>query len=246
VSPRCSAERPMCMMSCPLGFRNGPDGCPTCQCFDPAAPSQLPAPAAAGVAVSTRDVHRDHRDHRDHHHSSNRTAAHPEHHHHGATGASPGAAQLPAAATLSVTSTGADSAAVDCPPICMMFCQNGMKEDANGCAICACNDEESSSPAPAAGRRGGSRHGVDRPWRRRGHQCHRPVCAMYCPTGNRRDSNGCTLCECHQPGDAPLQITTSPSLQCPELRCHRFKKCAHGFVNDATSGCPSCVCRSSA
>jgi hypothetical protein len=234
TAPRCTGERPMCSMSCPLGFRNGPDGCPTCQCFDPASPAQLPATDAVGVEHRS---HRDHRVHRDHHQPSDRAADRREHRRQGDTGAA--AAQLPA--VLSVTGT--ESTPVACPPICMMECPNGMKEDANGCAICECNDEgESSTPAP--GRRGGSRRGGGRPWRRRGYLCTHPRCAMFCPNGNRRDQDGCTLCECHQPGDAALQMTVSPSLQCPALRCHRSKKCANGFATDSSSGCPSCVCQS--
>lgn len=236
AAPRCTADRVMCSMFCPQGFQNGPDGCPTCQCFDPASASQLPAPNAAGVA--TRDVHRNHRDH---------AAGHREHRHQGATGGRSSTA-APLAAVMSVATT--DSPAGECPPICRIYCPNGMKEDSNGCAICECNNGEessdssdSSTPAPG-GRRGGYRRGANRAWRRRGHQCFKPVCAVYCPNGNRRDQNGCTLCECHQPGDAPLQVTVNPSLQCQELRCHRFKKCARGFVTDASSGCPSCVCQS--
>jgi hypothetical protein len=67
---------------------------------------------------------------------------------------------------------------------------------------------------------------------------------MYCPHGMRRDENGCTLCECQQPGEAPIPVPSDPSIQCPRLRCHRRRKCAHGFVIDSSSGCASCACRS--
>lgn len=232
ASPRCSGDRAMCMMFCELGFKNGPDGCPTCECFDPATATQLPA------SVATTSTRRENRNHVAHRQNRNHTTSRHAQRHQGANRGDPAAAQLPAA--FSVEAADAEPSAVACPPICMMFCATGMKTDANGCAICECNDGNNGT------RSGSSRRGGGRRSSRRGTQCFAPTCAMYCPNGNRRDENGCTLCECHQPGDAPLQLPTSPSLQCPELRCHRTKKCSFGFAVDSSSGCPSCACRTNA
>jgi hypothetical protein len=216
ASWRCQPNEPQptCRKYCEFGFVVGADGCPTCDCFDPATPSQLPAPSSTNQQQSSRHHH--------HHH----------HHDHGNASATAIAALSP-----SVTAAGNSSATV-CGPICLMFCENGMKTDANGCPICECNDQP---PAVGVEHRGG--RGRGRPGRRN-MQCFRPMCAMYCPDGYRRDQTGCTLCECRQEGDAPFRNTDN-AVQCPVMQCHRSRRCAHGFASDPSTGCPSCVCRSS-
>ncbi|MCB9617163.1 MAG: hypothetical protein H6721_02525 [Sandaracinus sp.] len=55
----CAVECPVigCPLACELGFRSGPDGCPTCACAECTTPSDCPGRAACvgGVCMETSD-----------------------------------------------------------------------------------------------------------------------------------------------------------------------------------------------
>jgi len=232
-SPRCRSTGPQisCSMHCEQGFQIGQDGCPTCTCYNPLTASQLPAaPAADGVVVAAAAGDQ----------VQQLPADVPPRTRPGPRRPGGGASVGHHSAGASVTSE--ESSSPRLCATCMKFCSAGFRMGSDGCPLCECNDDPpTGTDAPGRPRGGRGRNG--RPGRRHGLQCYRPTCAMYCENGFRRDQNGCTLCECQQSGDTPLQMPTDSSVQCRTLQCHSRKNCAFGFAVDSTTNCPSCACR---
>lgn len=216
---RHCAVRPMCRMACPNGFENGPDGCPICRCYTPSLTPVL-LDASSGAAASNRTTSR----HRGHHQRNQQqqpsVTQHARFKTANGTDGTPTVGQLPA-----LMSSGGNQTLPErtCPPMCLMYCEHGLKQDSNGCPICECNSAAV---------------------RRRSPECTRPMCAMFCENGFRTDSRGCTICQCFEPGTS-AGVVASPQ-QCPRLRCHTSRRCASGFEVDQDSGCRSCICRQSA
>jgi len=239
-NPRCQAgAAPRCRNYCPDGYAIGSDGCPTCQCYDPDVQSSDEGDIVSDESNGSVRVRRISRAVDDADESANEKVC---------------------PMCMMYCPNGMKTGPDGCP-----LCECNDVPPGNATAT---NDERpgrrpggrrGSGGREGGGRRGdGGRGGGRRGGRGRGRggrgegrrrvgqpSCMQPTCAMFCPNGFRRDANGCTLCECQTPEDLPIQLpTTAPGLQCPRLRCHRRKNCAHGFAVDATNGCASCVCRS--
>jgi len=76
-------------------------------------------------------------------------------------------------------------------------------------------------------------------------RCKRPMCAMYCEHGFKKDSTGCPICECLDAADSSLigrpdGHEVAPS--CARRPMCRMS-CPFGFKRDA-DGCEICSCHS--
>lgn len=60
--------------------------------------------------------------------------------------------------------------------------------------------------------------------------CPEVMCALYCPSGFKKDSRGCNTCAC----------AGSSNGQCASVDCGG-STCAGGFSKDS-NGCPTCIC----
>ena len=78
-------------------------------------------------------------------------------------------------------------------------------------------------------------------------RCKRPMCAMYCEFGFKKDSTGCPICECLAPAESDLigrpdgheAGPRRPVCRGPQPMCANY--CPHGYrYND--EGCMTCEC----
>lgn len=78
-------------------------------------------------------------------------------------------------------------------------------------------------------------------------RCKRPMCAMYCEFGFKKDSTGCPICECLRAAESSLigrpdgheAASTRPPCRGPEPMCANY--CPHGYRYNA-DGCMTCDC----
>lgn len=218
-----------CMIECPTGRQRDSQGCETCECLS--STSCVP-PTCRNFCAFGR--------HRDESGCETCTcnARSPRRHRPGGRGgqtrpaapASPGVRIGPAAA-------GADTPSGPVCVTCRIYCENGFKMGSDGCPLCECNDAPVASATQDCG----------------------PTCQMFCQYGFVNDPTrpGCFLCECRrQRGARPASrdrrrrghdVTGDSAVdtQCPPMRCHR-RHCAFGFAKDASTGCYTCTCATSA
>ena len=116
-----------------------------------------------------------------------------------------------------------------CPPLtCLLYCEYGLKRDANGCEICECNPPPEvvvCGPVTCAAGQVCCNEscgictlpGEACTQQVCGPECSPVVCAIVCAYGFEHDANGCDICDCRE---TPLPCAGLAGLACPpDLFC---------------------------